>query len=199
MAEGPRGHIGETPCIPVPGSAYRPVIDDDAVPGDDKDWTWVLERACPECGLDPGSIDVEMIPELVRDNAASWQGVLARADVRRRPRPDVWSPLEYACHVRDVFRLFDVRLGLMLTEDDPLFANWDQAETAVAERYGEQDPGVVAGELAAAAETVAASFAAVDGEQWERRGRRSDGAVFTVRSFGRYFVHDPVHHLADVR
>jgi hypothetical protein len=183
-----------SPCA----TPYRPVMADDAVPGEDKDWTWVLERACPECGLDPGSIDGETIPELVRGNAASWLDVLGRADVRQRPRPDVWSPLEYACHVRDVFRLFDHRLGLMLSEDDPLFANWDQDETAVAEHYGAQDPAVVAAELAAAAEIIATSFAAVDGEQWNRPGRRSDGAVFTVRSFGRYFVHDPVHHLSDV-
>jgi len=35
-------------------------------------------------------------------------------------------------------------------------------------------------------------------EQWERPGRRSHGAHFTVASFARYLVHDPVHHLADV-
>jgi hypothetical protein len=138
------------------------------------------------------------VPALVRDNAAGWVRVLARPDVRDRPRPDVWSPLEYGCHVRDVFRLFDARLALMLTEDDPLFANWDQDETAVTERYDRQDPTVVASELVAAGEQVAASFAAVDGGQWERVGRRSDGAVFTVRTFARYFVHDPVHHLWDV-
>ena len=35
------------------------------------------------------------------DVAARWGGTLAIADVadlRRRPAPDVWSPLEYACH-----------------------------------------------------------------------------------------------------
>ena len=31
----------------------------------------------------------------------------------------------------------------MLDHDDPLFANWDQDATAVAERYHEQDPVVV--------------------------------------------------------
>ena len=45
---------------------------------------------------------------------------------------------------------------------------------------------------------MAASFAAVEGDQWERPGRRSDGARFTVESFGRYFVHDRVHHVWDV-
>ena len=30
-------------------------------------------------------------------------------------------------------------------------------------------------------------------------GVRSDGVAFTVDTFGRYFIHDPVHHLDDVR
>ena len=171
---------------------------DPVVPGDDKDWTWVLQRPCPECGVHAGDIDVADVPAMIRENAAAWQDVLARPDARLRPRPDVWSPLEYGCHVRDVFRLYDHRLALMLSEDDPLFANWDQDETAVAERYGEQDPAVVAWELLEAGDRVAASFEGVSGEQWQRRGRRSDGAVFTVSSFARYFVHDPVHHLHDV-
>jgi hypothetical protein len=41
-------------------------------------------------------------------------------------------------------------------------------------------------------------FASVTGAQWERTGSRSDGAHFTVESFGRYFIHDPIHHLYDV-
>ena len=58
--------------------------------------------------------------------------------------------------MRDVFRLFDRRLHLMLDEDDPTFANWDQDETAVADRYGEQDPATVVGDqLVAAAEAMA--------------------------------------------
>ena len=168
------------------------------VPGDAKDWTWVLERPCPECRFDAGALDVTQIPRLVRENAASWQDVLVRPTVRQRPRPDVWSPLEYGCHVRDVFGLFDQRLTLMLTEHDPQFANWDQDVTAVTERYGEQDPLAVAPELAVAADAIARSFASVGGDQWDRPGRRSDGARFTVRTFGQYFMHDPVHHLYDV-
>jgi hypothetical protein len=106
--------------------------------------------------------------------------------------------MEYACHVRDVFRIYTYRLGLMLTEDDPAFPNWDPDETAAAERYGEQDPETVAAELAAAGETLAAAFEAVPDDAWQRTGTRSDGAHFTVETFARYFIHDPVHHLHDV-
>jgi len=135
---------------------------------------------------------------MIRANAAAWQRELGAPDAARRPRPDKWSPLEYGCHVRDVFRLYDYRLGLMLAEDDPQFPNWDQDETAVSDRYGEQDPAEVARQLAADADAIAGRFAGVGGDQWSRTGRRSDGAAFTVETFGRYFVHDPVHHLYDV-
>ncbi|MEU9042724.1 MULTISPECIES: DinB family protein [unclassified Kitasatospora] len=167
---------------------------------DTKDWTWVLERPCSDCGLDTPKVVPADVAGMIRANAEGWLAVLAGDEdgLRRRPEPGVWSDLEYACHVRDVFRLFHVRLNLMLDRDDPLFANWDQDETAVAERYGEQLPQVVAGELAEAAETLAAAFERVAGEQWLRTGSRSDGARFTVESFSRYLIHDPVHHLCDV-
>jgi hypothetical protein len=115
-----------------------------------------------------------------------------------RPTPAVWSPLEYGCHVRDVFRKFDERLQLMIEVNDPQFENWDQDKTAIEDEYGSQNPAVVASEIATAAEKLANRFDAVAHEQWNRRGFRSDGSVFTVESFARYLMHDPVHHLWDV-
>lgn len=170
-----------------------------AIAPDSKDWTWVLNEPCPECGLDPASLAVADVPRIVRENATAWREVLLDGGVHERPSPQVWSPLEYACHVRDVFRLFDDRLRMMLTEDDPLFANWDQDATAVQRRYDLANPVVVIGELTGAAEWIAASFETVPDGAWQRTGRRSDGAAFTVESFARYLVHDPVHHLHDVR
>jgi hypothetical protein len=165
---------------------------------DTKNWTWVLHKRCPECGFDGSAINARDVAGLVRANAASWPAVLARPDVARRARPDHWSDLEYACHVRDVFRLFTERLALMLTEDDAHFTNWDQDATAIEARYDLQDPTVVARELVEAGELLADRFAAVEGDEWQRTGVRSDGALFTVESFGRYLAHDPIHHLWDV-
>lgn len=165
---------------------------------DTKNWTWVLERPCPECGLDAGAVPLAEVGPMVRADARAWQDVLTRPDVRRRPREDVWSPLEYACHVRDVFRVFDQRLVLMLTLDDPLFANWDQDATAIESDYAAQDPAVVSRELTEAADVVAGRFEAVTPEQRNRPGHRDDGSEFTVSTIGRYFVHDWVHHLHDV-
>lgn len=136
---------------------------------DTKDWTWVLDRPCPECGYDASAVAATEVADAVRRNAASWAAALRSPGSGRRPDPSVWSPLEYGCHVRDVFRLYD-----------------------------QQDPAVVAPELRDAAAAIADRFDGVTGDQWQRRGRRSDGASFTVDSFARYFLHDVVHHLHDV-
>jgi hypothetical protein len=168
---------------------------------DDKDWTWVLSRPCPECGFDVVSLPGHDIAPLVRSTATQWLEILgtAPAILRQKARSDRWSPLEYACHVRDVFRIYDERLLLMLTTIEPTYPNWDQDKTAVDDCYNEQDPITVGAELAAAAELLASHFDTVVGPAWDRRGNRSDGAHFTVNTFGRYMIHDPVHHLSDVR
>lgn len=169
-----------------------------AIAPDTKDWTWVLQARCPECGFAASDVDPAGIGGTVRDLVPRWVAALHRPDARERPAADVWSPLEYGAHVRDVLRLFDERVRLMLDQDDPLFANWDQDATALADRYDLQDPAVVAEELAASAEGTAGTFDAVAAEQWDRTGRRSNGSVFTVRTLGQYFLHDVVHHLHDV-
>ena len=123
--------------------------------------------AVPRVRVRPGPVDAAAIPAWCGKTrpSGSW---CCRGRRRRPAAARVWSPLEYACHVRDVFRLFDTRLHLMLDEDDPLFANWDQDETAVAERYSEQDPRSSPSSWSPPV-TVAESFAAVDGAQWNVR------------------------------
>ena len=87
---------------------------------DGKDWTWVLERACPDCGFDATRVRAADLTGLIEENSAGWRAALTMPGVRIRPEADVWSALEYACHVRDVHRLFDERVHLMLDQDDPL-------------------------------------------------------------------------------
>ena len=165
---------------------------------DVKDWTWVLERPCPECGFDASGFARDQVGAEARANAATWVRLLADPGAAVRTRSDRWSVLEYACHVRDVFRVCDYRLERMLTEDGPRYDNWDQDATAIDDRYDEQDPTTVGDEVVAAAAVIADRFDAVSGEAWQRTGFRSDGARFTVDTFARYVIHDPMHHLWDV-
>ena len=65
---------------------------------DTKDWTWVLEQPCPECGFDPQDYPRDALAAKVRENARQWAAVLAGEHLEVRPSEDVWSPLEYGCH-----------------------------------------------------------------------------------------------------
>jgi hypothetical protein len=167
-------------------------------PPDDKDWTWVLTRPCPDCGFDAARVHGRDVPALVRDAVERWQLALQRPDVGRRPSPTVWSVLEYGCHTRDVLAVFAERALLMLGTEEAVFANWDQDETAVTSGYARQDPSTVARELAGNGDMLASTYAAVAPDQWHRQGTRSDGSVFTVDSLGRYVLHDLAHHLVDI-
>lgn len=171
----------------------------DPIEPDTKDWTWVLERPCPQCGFDASSVDPTMVAGSIRGNADSIAHALERDTARRRPAPGVWSPAEYACHVRDVHRVFARRVWLMLDEDDPEFENWDQDAAAVESHYAGQAPAQVARELLHAAAVVADLYDAVPPDAWDRTGRRSNGSVFTIGSLARYHLHDVVHHLWDIQ
>ncbi|MDA2952976.1 MAG: DinB family protein [Actinomycetota bacterium] len=169
-----------------------------AIEPDAKSWAWVLERPCPDCAYDSSAVVLRDIGMSIRDIASQWEVILLHPGATKRPVENVWSPSEYGCHVRDVMRMADFRLELMTTEDDPMFTNWNQDETAVAERYDLQDPLIVRRELAIAGDLLAERFDAITAGQWSRSGLRSDGTRFTVESFSRYFLHDPIHHLWDV-
>lgn len=165
---------------------------------DTKDWTWVLKRPCPECDFDGSTFPCTGVASAVRDNVAKWPDVLHHPSALLRPSQDRWSALEYGCHVRDVFDLYAKRLSRMLDEDDPLFENWDQDQTALEVRYNEQAPPEVARDVVSRGSALASVFDSLTGEAWTRTGRRSDGVSFTIDTFSRYLLHDPVHHLVDV-
>ena len=165
---------------------------------DTKDWTWVLERRCPECGFDATALSGNEVSAVLADNAVQWRIRMSADDVRLRKLEDVWSPLEYACHVRDVLALAQERILLMLNHEHPAFANWDQDATAIAARYELQDPDLVAQELLSRASELVELLDAIEPPSWSRSGVRSNGSIFTIDSFARYMLHDVVHHLYDV-
>ena len=168
------------------------------IPPDTKDWTWVLGAPCPECGFVSAEVTNDQIGAVVRAGIPQWTVALMSPDARVRPDATTWSTLEYAAHVRDVYRVFAQRVELMLREDNPMFDDWDQDATAEESDYGSMDPMTVAVELEEAGRAVAHLFDAVLPSQVDRTGLRSNGSAFTVRTIGQYFLHDVVHHLHDV-
>ncbi|MCW2604511.1 MAG: DinB family protein [Pseudonocardiales bacterium] len=166
---------------------------------DTKDWTWVLDQHCPDCGFDAWSTARSGLADAIAANARRMGALLDAAGAPAlRPRPSSWSLLEYGAHVRDVHLIFTDRLILMLEHDSPAFANWDQDEAARLGRYGEQQPTQVAREIVTSGERFAATLRNVGDDDWDRPGLRSNGSRFTVETLARYALHDLAHHWHDV-
>ncbi|HEY0001300.1 MAG TPA: DinB family protein [Actinoplanes sp.] len=156
---------------------------------------------CAECGFAYPSVSAADLPRQLIDAGAGFVATLVSIDdVRRRPAPAVWSPLEYACHVRDVLRVQNERLALALRTDNPPFRPMDRDELAVRNIYNDQDPQAVRVELTTAASRLALAFGALGPAQWSRTGIYNWPTVEarTMLWLGRHTLHELVHHRLDL-
>ncbi|WGW12117.1 DinB family protein [Saxibacter everestensis] len=167
-------------------------------PRDTKDWTWVLDRPCPECGFNSTDFDRDDFADRIDDTVNFWRARLAADDVRIRPEITIWSPLEYGCHIRDALAVFDQRFALMLSQDDAHFDDWDPDQAALTGEYPLQNPRTVAGQIAVHGAAVSERLRSMRPEDWNCTGSRSNGSLFTVDSLARYLLHDLIHHEWDV-
>ena len=122
--------------------------------------------------------------------------------VEVRPSPGVWSPLEYACHVRDVLLVQRERVLLARRVEDPAPEPMGRDERAAHDGYADQAPADVARQLVDAADLFAGVLDRLDAPDWDR------GLVYgyppppkrrTLRWVAVHTVHEVLHHLGDVR
>jgi hypothetical protein len=160
---------------------------------------------CDECGHSDEAVTAADAIEALRRFGRRYRAPMTRflpgedgdAVLRQRPAPDVWSALEYAAHVRDVFGWYDERVRRSLAEDRPVCDGQDHEEEAVSQKYNEQDPVAVAEELAANAEQLAATFESVPDDAWSRVHVRRDEDRSILLTAQRA-VHEGNHHLLDI-
>jgi hypothetical protein len=169
---------------------------------DNRDWTVVLREPCGECGVDVRSISATELGTQLHDSIERWTLLLSGPDANpahlmARPAPTTWSAVEYASHVADVMDLFQQRIFLMITEDNPTFPSFDPDEAAT--HYVDRTPEKAASLLAGASNRLGDVFDSLAPHLWERTGARADGASFTVLNLSRYFMHDNLHHLNDAQ
>lgn len=165
-------------------------------------WEWVLiqSTACPQCGDDPASLDRGALGPAAIASIDAWDHFLAGADdvrLRTYPARGVWSPIEYALHVRDMLRVFADRIHAALTEDNPTVASFDHEPAASAERYNDLPVEVVAADLRSQATRLAAILGAVDEAGWTRTAVRDGVDRFTVHGMACFALHESHHHLLD--
>jgi hypothetical protein len=172
------------------------------------DGSWVVPGpgwVCPECGFDFDATDPARAAELVRAFPARFRVPLERALpgedldalLRARPAGGGWSALEYACHTRDGFTLYEQRIAVTLATDRPVFSRMHRDQLAVDDAYNHQHPAYVADSLGEGAAALARALDAVPADGWARVGVRED-LPMSVDWMARNVVHEGQHHLLDV-
>jgi hypothetical protein len=158
---------------------------------------------CQECGFEYDLARAESAGAGIVAGAARFAAVLRAdtAELRRRPGPATWSPLEYGCHVRDVLTVQRERVLTARRTDRPSFEPMGRDERVDHDGYAQQDPAAVARQLTDAAALLANVLARLDAPDWERRVEYGYPARLerSLRWVGVHTLHEVRHHLEDVR
>lgn len=161
-----------------------------------------VDGRCEECGFDYDASPRHDIAGAIRASVPRFERWLREdaARLRAHPRSDVWSALEYACHVRDVFNVQRERICLAVENEEPAFESMRREERVIEERYNDQPPDRVARELAAAATALVSVLESLRDEDWTRTGRYNypTERIRDVGWIGRHTVHETEHHLLDI-
>ena len=157
---------------------------------------------CDDCGF---AYDLDTAPgaaQAILDGADELAAVLAdgTSDVAARRRPELWSPLEYGCHVRDVLLVQRERVLLARRQDTPSFAPMGRDERVDHDGYADQDPSAVARQVRDAAALFANVLDRL-GPDWDRTVIYNYPEAFerSLRWVAVHTEHEVRHHLMDVR
>jgi DinB superfamily len=125
---------------------------------------------CTECGFEYRLNEFGEAGPAISAGTARIAGELRRRsdNLGQRPRPDVWSPLEYACHLRDVLLVQRERVLAARRRDRPSFDPMGRDERVDHDGYAGQDPVDVSRQLLDAAAMFANVLARLGPEDWSR-------------------------------
>jgi hypothetical protein len=166
-----------------------------------------VDGYCEQCGFNYDTGDLQGTVTLLIKQAADCAMALTKAAagpdvnvVRLRPEPEVWSAIEYACHVRDVLEVQRLRIAQCLAEDRPVYAPMDRTGRLKRENYEKQDPMEVAAALMRFAREFGAAARVLQPQQLGKLGLYNY-PLRAPRSLGwiiRHTAHEIQHHRHDI-
>ena len=157
---------------------------------------------CSECGFGYDLSEAAMAAQAIRAAIGEVVTILrSDVDLRSRPEPGVWSPLEYGCHLRDVLLVQRERALAARRVDLPSFPPMGRDERVEHDGYGEQELEDVARQLADAAQLFANVLDRLSDSDWTR------GLVYnypepqerSLEWLAVHTLHEARHHLLDIR
>lgn len=182
-----RTSVEPVPGCPECGFGFLDVGDDPAA----APYTWQYDEGHFGSAGETIATACEQIAEILRPQAEN---------LRLRPTPDRWSPLEYACHVRDVLLVQRERVlkSLRGYGDEALPMGCD--ERVVHDGYNEQQPSNVALQVEQAALLFVDLVQRLRPSEWDMEVEYlfPEPSPRTLRWVAVQTAHEVVHHLHDI-
>ncbi|MCX5195570.1 DinB family protein [Streptomyces sp. NBC_00249] len=158
---------------------------------------------CAECDFEYDLALAPTVSERAVDHAGAYAEVLSGepAVLRLRPAPEVWSPVEYACHMRDVLLVQRERVLAARRLDRPVAEPMGRDERVDHDGYAEQAPADVARQLHDAALLFAHVLDRLSAADWDRTLTYSypEPEERSLRWVAVHTLHELRHHLLDMR
>lgn len=158
---------------------------------------------CAECGFTYDLAAADRVAALAPDYAVDYADLLHTDPrvLRRRPAPRTWSPLEYACHVRDMLLVQRERVLAARRVDRPVAEPMGRDERVDHDGYAHQQPMAVARQLQDATLLFTHVLDRLPPEDWDRTLIYSypERAERSLRWVALHTLHELRHHLLDIR
>ncbi|MGW0251961.1 DinB family protein [Nocardia goodfellowii] len=158
---------------------------------------------CAHCGFVYDLSGATEVAAQARDHAVEFANLLDTdsPNLRRRTQPQVWSPLEYACHMRDVLLVQRERALAARRWDTPEATPMGRDERVEHDGYADQQPADVGRQIRDAAQLFANVLDRLADEDWERTMIYSFPAreERSLRWLAVHTLHELRHHLLDMR
>lgn len=160
---------------------------------------------CAECDFTYADHTPATLPDEIVALAARYPEQLLgddqfAASLRVRPAPEVWSRLEYACHVRDVLQIQGERIPQAVIAHNPSFPPMRRDERVIELSYNEQDPGLTAELILTGSSFLVLVLESLMPDDWNRPALYNfpEPRQVTVTWIAQRTLHELRHHLLDI-
>ena len=160
-----------------------------------------MEEICSECDFDKSKTPPREVPAALASLALAIGdsiGAIPDDEIRRKPAPGVWSPLEYLGHLRESMAFHRWLIERALAEDDPLIPAVDADESVAQAKYNEADRAQLIAQFDRRIQRLADALASLDDESVTRTMTLGDRPI-SVALVARSAWHECHHHHRDIR
>jgi hypothetical protein len=160
-----------------------------------------VEQQCRGCDFDESTTPVGRVASALSTEASAIgesMRLVAADVVRRRPRPDVWAPIEYLGHLRESMAFHRWLIERAVTEDRPVIGQVDPDASVASADYCAADVEELIGQFGRRIDRLIGLVTTLDEAALSRVALLDDREI-SAALIARSAWHECHHHHGDIR